>query len=89
MRFPDPDEYTDYLAIFESAKRRLSETAQAFAIRVTDLAKKAYPTLNLKVKDDNDPEKIYLGTAQRIQRISNVNHPVNLSMAVKTISRMD
>ena len=58
-----------------------------FSVRVTDLAEKAYPTLDWKLKDDNDPEKIYLGTAQRIQGISNVNHPMNLSMAVKTISR--
>ena len=62
-RFPDPDEYTDYLAMFESAKRKHSETDQVFAVRMTDLVEKAYSTLDWKVKDNNDPEKIYLGAA--------------------------
>ena len=52
--------------MLESATRRPSETAQAFTIRVTDPAERAYPTSYWKVTDDNfDPEKIYSGTAYR------------------------
>ena len=53
-RFPNPDEYTDCVTMFESATKRPSEAAhcQASAVRVTDLAEKAYLTLDWKVKDD-------------------------------------
>ena len=87
-RFPNSDEYTDYLAMFESAKQRLCETAHWQAFAVTDQAEKAYLTLDQKVKDDMILRRYIRGQPTDIQRILNVNHPMNLSMAVKTISRI-
>ena len=54
---------------------------------MTHLAEKAYLTLDWKVKDDMILRRYIRGQPTDTQRILNVNHPMNLSMAVKTISR--
>ena len=89
QRFPDPDEYTDYLAKFETAVRKPSEMAQAFSVRVMDLAGKAYPTLDWRLKKETILRRYIRGQPFNIHKILIANHPENLTAAIRTISRMD
>ena len=56
---------------------------------MTDLAEKAYPTLEWKLKDDMILRRYIRGQLLDMQHLLQVTNPPTLAEAVKTITRMD